>query len=52
MTYDERREIAEYIDIVKKNCERTLRSINLMQDALGNMKSDKAERSENDEYKK
>ena len=38
MTYDERREIGEYLDIVKKNCERTLRSIELMQNALGEMK--------------
>lgn len=35
MTYDERREIAEWIDIVKRNCERTLRSIENLQDALG-----------------
>lgn len=38
MTYDERQEIGEWLDIVKKNCERTLRSIELMQDALGKMK--------------
>lgn len=40
MTYDERREIAEYMDIVKRNCERTLRSIELIQDALKSMKMD------------
>lgn len=35
MTYDERLEIGEYLNIVKKNCERLLRSIEMMQDALG-----------------
>lgn len=38
MTYDERQEIGEYLNIVKKNCERTLRSIETMQDALGGMR--------------
>ncbi len=37
MTYDERQEIGVWLDIVKKNCERTLRSIELMQDVLGGM---------------
>ena len=35
MTYDERQEIAQYLDIVKKNCDRLSRSIELMQNALG-----------------
>lgn len=35
MTYDERQEIAEWIDIVKRNCERTLRSIEQLSNALG-----------------
>ena len=38
MTYDERQEIGVWMDIVKKNCERTLRSIELMQDELGGMR--------------
>lgn len=37
MTYDERREIDEYLSIVKKNCERTLRSIELMQGSIKDM---------------
>lgn len=35
MTYDERQEIEEYLQIVQRNCERTLRSINLMREQLG-----------------
>ena len=35
MTYDERQEIAEWLDIVKKNCERTLRSIEQLNNVLG-----------------
>lgn len=38
MTYDERLEIGQYLDIVKKNAQRLIRSIDIMQDALGNMK--------------
>ena len=49
MTYDERQEIGEWLDIVKKNCERTLRSIELMQNALGGMTCTLGERGENDE---
>ena len=41
MTYDERQEIAEYLDLVKKNCERTLRSIEMAMDKLGSMKCEK-----------
>ena len=35
MTYDERQEIEVYLNIVKQNCERLLRSIELMQKELG-----------------
>ena len=37
MTYDERQEIGIYLDIVKKNAERLVRSVEMMQDALGKM---------------
>lgn len=37
MTYDERQEIELYLDIVKKNAERLVRSVEMMQDALGKM---------------
>lgn len=43
MTLDERQEIAEYLDIVLKNCRRLEHSIELMQDALGKM-SDKTDK--------
>ena len=47
MTYDERLEIGNYIDIVKKNCERTLRSVEMLQDALGKIHCEvKGEESE------
>lgn len=47
MTYDERLEIGNYLDIVKKNCERTLRSVEMLQDALGKIKCEvKGEKSE------
>lgn len=49
MTYDERLEIGEYLDIVKKNCERLLRSIDMMQDALGKIKCSN-EKSNHDIY--
>ena len=49
MTYDERREIGEYLDIVKKNCERLLRSIDMMQDALGKIACKKNDSDQNDE---
>lgn len=35
MTYDERQEIEVYLSIIKQNCERLLRSIELMQKELG-----------------
>jgi len=35
MTYDERQEIETYLNIVKKNAERLLRSIDMMQEKLG-----------------
>ena len=37
MTYDERREIEELMKIVKKNCERTLRSIDILKDSIEKM---------------
>ena len=37
MTYDERQEIDEYLDIIKRNCERLLRSTDMMKDALVKM---------------
>ena len=37
MTLDERQEIAEYLDIVLKNCRRLEHSIELMQDAIGKL---------------
>lgn len=49
MTYDERRELDTWFDIVKRNCERTLRSIDLMQDVLGKMKCSASERGTSDE---
>lgn len=35
MTYDERQEIEEYMNIIRRNCERVLRSVDMMQAALG-----------------
>lgn len=46
MTYDERREIGEYLDIVKRNCSRLQRSIDLMQDMLGEMKTEDPKKKE------
>lgn len=37
MTIDERQEIAEYLDIVKRNCQRLMRSVDMLQDKLGEM---------------
>lgn len=34
MTYDERREIDTYLDIVKKNAERLSRSVNMLQELV------------------
>lgn len=44
MTYDERQEIAEWIDIVKRNCERTLRSIEQLSNTLGGIHCVKSEK--------
>ena len=38
MTYDERQELAEYLEIVKKNCQRLMHSIELTQGCLDKMK--------------
>ena len=38
MTYDERQEIEVYLDIIQKNCERLLRSIDMMRNKLGEIK--------------
>ena len=46
MTYDERQEIAEWLDIVKKNCERTLRSIEQLNNVLGGIHCVKSEKEE------
>lgn len=34
MTYDERQEIEQYLDIIEKNADRLLRSVNMMREAL------------------
>ena len=49
MTYDERREIDVWLDIVKRNCERTLRSIDLMQDAIGELNRSNVDSENSDE---
>lgn len=41
MTYSEKQRLLEWIDIVKKNCERTLRSVDLLQNALEEMECEK-----------
>ena len=51
MTYDERREIGEYMDIVKKNCERLMRSVEMMQDKIGNMKCDSEDNKQSEKEK-
>lgn len=37
MTYDERREISEYLNIVVMNCKRLMHSVELLQDCIGEM---------------
>ncbi len=49
MTYDERQEIELYLDIVKKNAERLVRSVEMMQDALGKMNCIIGEMKQNSE---
>ena len=49
MTIDERREIGEYLDIVKRNCQRLMRSIELMQDKLGEMKTESQDKKSSKE---
>ena len=34
MTYDERQEIDLYMDIIKKNAERLIRSVNMLREAV------------------
>jgi len=34
MTYDERQEIDLYMDIIKKNAERLVRSVNMLRDTV------------------
>lgn len=46
MTYDERQEIAEWLDIVKRNCERTLRSIEQLNNVLGGIHCVNSEKSD------
>ena len=39
MTIDERQEIGEYLDIIKRNCQNLLTSIEIMQDKIGDLNS-------------
>ena len=34
MTYDERQEIDQYMDIIEKNAERLIRSVNMLKEAV------------------
>jgi len=34
MTYDERREIEEYLGIIEKNADRLIRSVNMLREAI------------------
>jgi cell division septum initiation protein DivIVA len=34
MTYDERQEIDQYLDIIEKNAERLIRSVNMLRDTV------------------
>lgn len=51
MTYDERLELEEYLVILKKNCERTLRSIDMMKAALEKMKCELPEQAQKENAK-
>jgi hypothetical protein len=50
MTYDERQEIEEYLVIIKKNCDRVIRSIDMMQMALGKIECKKKEENAKEEF--
>ena len=50
MTYDERQEIEEYLSIIRKNCERLIRSIDMMQDALGKIECKKNNDNAKEEF--
>lgn len=52
MTYDERREIEEYLTIIKKNCERLIRSVEMMQTALGKIECVKKYETAKEEFLK
>ena len=52
MTYDERQEIEEYLRIVQRNCERTLRSIDLMREQLGKVKCEISKENAKEEFLK
>lgn len=34
MTYDERQEIDQYLDIIEKNAERLIRSVNMLRETV------------------
>ena len=34
MTYDERQEIDQYMDIIEKNAERLIRSVNMLRETV------------------
>lgn len=50
MTYDERQEIEEYLSIIRKNCERLERSVEMMQKALGKIECKKKEENAKEEF--
>lgn len=52
MTYDERQEIEEYLTIIKKNCERVMRSIEMMQTALGKIECTKKNENAKEDFLK
>ena len=52
MTYDERLEIEEYLNIIKKNCERLERSIEMMRTALGKIECKNKEENAKEEFLK
>jgi hypothetical protein len=52
MTYDERQEIEEYLRIVKRNCERLMRSIEMMQNKLGEIKCETDKQNAKEEFLK
>lgn len=50
MTYDERQEIEEYLSIIRKNCERLERSVDMMQTALGKIECKNKEENAKEEF--